>query len=295
MTDEEKNNIIRWVTEKWQKAENVTNQELISNRQTTGRDGLYVWQVPTSIFIGVRPVSDFSSQYTYNATKSRHEFECSVPNPTENRTQTEPFKSDKYVGIVFRGNNKYGWASQGYPLKAKYDGHFAIHCPAGQTVTSTDLPRLFQSVCEQLKTSMNTMMADLTCPPHIDDEHKTDVVSNGYQLLQQAFEHVMETEQAVEGQKTLYEVVALTYGGGDLRVCSNLGYYSAEHRDVTHVPEMWGNQRLDIRTNTDDLVGFQRLGEDDLKYVRLAMGDVATNTAFYPKLPCSSGFGCCGI
>lgn len=91
---------------------------------------------------------DLSDNYTYNNKKKRFQFECSVPNPAE----TEEFHQNKYVGIVYRGNGLYGWASHNDPLKNTRGGHFIIHYNSKVHVVASEREGLLEEARITLQT-----------------------------------------------------------------------------------------------------------------------------------------------
>ena len=74
--------------------------------------GLCTWTVPTSIFIGFRPLNITTCEQHFVDSKRRPTVEVNILNTVEKRQQTESLREDKFSGVVFRGNGMYGWASR---------------------------------------------------------------------------------------------------------------------------------------------------------------------------------------
>jgi hypothetical protein len=230
------------------------------------------WKTPTSIFIGLSPmkmttVCKEDEKGAYAMSK--------VFNPTEHRYQDEKLRKNKILGVVLRGDNMYGWASQPYKLEKKI-GEFSLQ-PKIYRFNATVTPT--KSILHEVHVLMTSLLQNIDKRTRIkslyDKSHLYQlqkIVDGKEDRVPKALNRLFHNSKCVQD----FAVVCRLYGGGNQRIAMTFRDLSAIH-GINEIPEQWGNGSTTISKETEMMLVGCEIGPDgSLKYIRLFAKDIPT-------------------
>jgi len=257
------------------------------------KSGAYKWTVPTSVFIGLRPTAIKDPDFVDESGRKFIRF--TVENKVENRAQSEEIREDKFTGVIFRGNDNFGWASR--KLKEVKNGwgdeiHFEVLNKVedrkmfkGQySKAGTD--KFWETMIQELKDHCNEAQRDPKA--FFDESHLEQLYSTDIVLLRKTLQSLFQPfwERHLE-----YEVLIATYGGGVKRFAVSFDSLKAKleesnemkcHERSTryYVHEMRDGSVSTFDDESDAIIGYEESKNGQLKYIRVAFGDTSSDLEF---------------
>lgn len=253
----------------------LSKEELVKLISSESVANTIRWKTPTSIMIGFSPlkladkcISDEKSKY---AT-------VKVFNPTEHRYQEEKVRVGKILGVVLRGGNIYGWASQPYKLEKKI-GEYSLEpkesgIKISKEKSKTIIPLIFHKLATVL---MENTDKKVKVKPMFDNRHirqLAKIIENPEDRVLRAVNRAVQNAKGVEE----FSIICRMYGGGRERTAVTFKYLYEIH-GISEVPEQWGNGISVYSKETENmLVGAETALDGQLYYFRLHQKDIPKYT-----------------
>lgn len=253
-----------------------TKDALIAIVVAESEDNTIRWKTPTSIMIGLSPLK--LAPYCLTDKKGAY-VTTRVFNPTEHRYQYEKVRVGTVTGVVLRGGDIYGWASQPYVLEKKA-GEYSLEPKASgvkirRDLTTTvsgalrpSLHALTKSLMENVEKKGNRVDPTFA-PSHLRQLAKISEGAGDDQVVR-AVERALRNAKGVEEAR----LVCRMYGGGRERTAVTFKHLYEKH-GIREVPEQWDDGISVYSKETEKmLIGAERAFDGSLYYFRLHQKDI---------------------
>lgn len=245
------------------------------------KNGFYFFKVPTSISIGIKPLSlPAEAQETLKGKKF---VPVVVTNPAESRKQTEKIEEDKFLCVVLRGGNVHGWSTS----KSRIDDY-----PTSVYKVSVEPPVIVNR--QNLRSEIQKFAIELAKHQSDNDacfnrkhlEQLLDIANGNRVKLGIVSSALMEVMKALETSE--FHAVGRLLGGGAWRVVTTFKFirdhFAAmkNHMGAFTVDEMWGgNRRLYSKASEKSLIGFELRADGTEYYVNISLKDISEGATYF--------------
>jgi len=270
----------------WKDPENELNHPLQSLCSDGFKGcGLYYWRVPTSIMFGLEPIK-LGEKSFYDEKKKRQALTIEVDNPAEERTQKETLKADSITGIILRGQNTFGWSSQGVDT-SKFPSALHMFKLNKETLLEDNFS-LRDLVLIRAKEFLKNSESDSTaCYNKTHLQQLSDISDDGVHC-----DHIMKALLSILDfdKTTKYDFHARSFGGGPWRATSTyealvrscVPWYKRMLSPKITIDEMWGGKVLEYnKESMNTLVGLEFRNDGTKHYVRVTYKDTSPNETFF--------------
>ena len=234
------------------------------------------WQTFTNLYVGIAPFNLKTSQKDDKGAFVT----ANVNNLVEKRFQDEKLRQEKSLGVVLRGGQKYGWASQAYVMEHKV-GIFAHDISKQFAISPTITKRAFIVLFKELILALieSLKITHVGLQPNFMKAHILQLKRiykepNGESEIHTAlYEIIKQTKNNVGS----FKLIARAFGGNsDRHGCTFKTLYDA--RGITRIPEMFGDNYTEYSSKTKNaIVGYEKIYDGSKKYLRLVASDLPRN------------------
>jgi hypothetical protein len=224
------------------------------------------WITPVSIFLGITPTKIIEEEFEKDE-KGLYK-EVKVFNPIEKRYQNEKLRVGKVHGIVLRGGNIYGWASQPYKLKKLKNEYSFQPKQSGIKVKPENQKDILEELSVLIDALVKNKIAPNTDIKHLKQLHK--ISQNPSNRCSKAIQSVFRKAKGVKE----FELVCRMFGGERERTAITFRELYETYK-IDTVPEQWGTGFTKYsKANENLLIGYETDLDGNKFYVRLHKKDI---------------------